>query len=380
MPFALKMALRSWSKRDLRAVSPIIATIILVAMTVVLSAAAYVMFINFSADSGSTYGSFVEVRQDPSDGNTYIAVIGPTTEKVDYSQCKASVNGDLTTKTLDQYLGKGKAWNGPGFNLFVVDIAGNVRVDNGDMIYLSFTTLTGETDVDLTLIYMPEGSLLASILFTANGGIDPDLDMFYDFSASDPLSDLTGKQADATTTPASWAAPRVTSVNGVDCLDLDPNSRTLRRYARVADSPALDPTTSIYIETRVKIIQAPNTMESGASIVAKGSDYYRLALSAGSGAAMNRYFQFSVRLADGVGLRSVNSVTTIQSGEWYTVAGSYDAATGQLSIYVNGVKERTVVVNGNHALSTSTGQLTMGYSSGNRYFVGYIDWVKMSGT
>ena len=53
---------------------------------------------------------------------------------------------------------------------------------------------------------------------------------------------------------------------------------------------------------------------------------------------------------------------------------------GSLSIYVNGVKERTVVVTGNHALSTPTGQLTMGYSSGNRYFVGYIDWVKMSGT
>jgi flagellin-like protein len=372
--------MRFWSKRDVMAVSPIIATIILVAITVVLSAAAYIMFINFSADGGSTYGSFTEIRQDPSDGNTYIAVIGPTTDKVDYSQCKASVNGDLTAQTLDQYLGKSRAWNGPGVNLYVVDIAGNVRVDNGDMIFLSFTTLTGVTDVDLSMIYMPEGSLLASVLFTAAGSIDADLDMFFDFSSGDPMSDLTGKQADATTTPASWAAPQVANVNGVGCLDLDPNSRTLRRYARVVDSPSLDPTASIYVETRVKVIQAPNTMESGATLVAKGSDYYRIALSGGSGASMNQYFQFSVRIADGVGLRSVNSVTTIQSGEWYTVAGSYDAATGQLSIYVNGVKERTVVVTGHHALSITNGQLTMGYSTGNKYFVGYIDWVKLSGT
>ena len=82
--------------RDVKAVSPIIATILLVAITVVVSAAAYVMFIGFSSGGGNPMGAFVEVRQDPADQNTYVAVLGPTTEPVQFSECKGRVNGQLT--------------------------------------------------------------------------------------------------------------------------------------------------------------------------------------------------------------------------------------------------------------------------------------------
>jgi len=364
--------------RDVRAVSPIIATILLVAITVVVSAAAYVMFIGFSSGGGNPVGVFVEVRQDPADQNTYVAVLGPTTEPVHFSECKGWVNGQLTNEALDQYVGRANAWTGTGVELFLVDLAANGRVDNGDMIYITVTNLDGQGNIDLGLVYLPAGSMLASVLFSVAGQIDPGLDLFLDFPLSDPFSDLAGKQADATVAPATWTAPRVVSVDGVDALDLDPNGRTFKRYVRVANGPDLNPVNGVYVEARVKIVQSPNTMESGAALLSKGTDSYRLALSGGSGANMNRYFQFTVRI-DGVGARSVNSVTTVQAGEWYTVAGSYDAVTGQLSIFVNGVKERTVVVSGQHTLTTSTSALNIGYSSGNRYFAGYVDWVKVSG-
>jgi flagellin-like protein len=141
---------KMWTvRKDSEAVSPVIATILMVAITVVLAAVLYVMVLGFGGTStqapttslakkvpGPTYGvkyEFVAISKDTSWDDISI-LLGDGTNSQVWHPVKANMTG-TTTVTKAQgsaLLGSLRVW----CNL--TDLVGNGNVNGGD--YFTFTT------------------------------------------------------------------------------------------------------------------------------------------------------------------------------------------------------------------------------------------------
>jgi flagellin-like protein len=164
-------------RKDSEAVSPVIATILMVAITVVLAAVLYVMVLGFGGTS-STPGINV-LRKSSIAGGFKIEFTAPTAEVAwsdvtiqlsDASAHTVSWNNGTTvglTSTTQpkvwhygsaQTLGSLAVW----FN--VTDLAANGRMSNGDYITLTVGggVFAPSTTYTVTLLYEPtSGSMLA---------------------------------------------------------------------------------------------------------------------------------------------------------------------------------------------------------------------------
>jgi Concanavalin A-like lectin/glucanases superfamily len=157
---------------------------------------------------------------------------------------------------------------------------------------------------------------------------------------------------------ATYAAGEVGeafSLNGTDAFVLAP------------DVPDLDPTSAGSQDAWVKFNQLPSVAGHIMEIIGKGGFGTDFDLQA---EADNRFHFYIAAGAE------VSSTTTIQTGVWYHVAGTWDSKTG-LKIYVNGVLEGT-----NAALVTRTASgaaLMIGNQPafGPRLFNGLIDEVQV---
>jgi archaeal type IV pilus assembly protein PilA len=145
-------------RKDSKAVSPVIATILMVAITVVLAAVLYVMVMGFGgSDAQTPTGSFgTKVNQGDNTWWVYMGVISPSTN---WDECKLSVGGTLSAALTKTALG-----NLDGISFNVTDLANDDRISNGDYIILEDVP-TGTTNI--ALVYIETGGTICSTTITA---------------------------------------------------------------------------------------------------------------------------------------------------------------------------------------------------------------------
>lgn len=118
---------RSW--KDRKGVSPVIATILMVAITVVLAAVLYVMVMGLGDISTTPNGQITKVEKTGTGGyKLTLSTFSPSTKLTDI---KVNVNGTLFTSS------DGKTWvpdKDYTYKITVTDQAGDGKVSQGDYI------------------------------------------------------------------------------------------------------------------------------------------------------------------------------------------------------------------------------------------------------
>jgi flagellin-like protein len=139
-------------RKDSKAVSPVIATILMVAITVVLAAVLYVMVMGFGgSDTQTPTGSFTTA--DNKGGGEYWLYLGVITPSTNWDECKLSVNGTVSvilTKDYNDTLG--------GVGVTLHDLADDEKISVGD--YLVLTDITEDTPI--ALIFSETGGAICS--------------------------------------------------------------------------------------------------------------------------------------------------------------------------------------------------------------------------
>ena len=136
------------TRRDREAVSPVIATILMVAITVVLAAVLYVMVMGFGTGNQTTpTGAFASTRTGT--GNYQVNLVSISANNVQNS----SVTLVITPTKAPQ-------------GLFVADASTNHFLGAGD--YLTLNGLTVGVTYTITLKYIPSGNAIASTTITAS--------------------------------------------------------------------------------------------------------------------------------------------------------------------------------------------------------------------
>ncbi len=168
------MMKKMWKMRkDKSAVSPVIATILMVAITVVLAAVLYVMVMGFGGSTNSTpTGSFTSVSGTSTAKQVNIGVITPATK---WSDCKVSIlpnvgGGVVTVSGAMSASGTAVSMTFPGspapYTATGTNLASNGNINSGD--YLTITSgLTAGASYTITLIHVPTGGSIATLTFTA---------------------------------------------------------------------------------------------------------------------------------------------------------------------------------------------------------------------
>ncbi len=138
------MMKKSWKNRS--GVSPVIATILMVAITVVLAAVLYVMVMGFGGNSGSTPSA--SLTKNASTGHIVIGISSATSN----ASMKFSVGSTVST-TLDQASSGHITAN--GVTVTFIDVGGDGKVTAGDYFTVSGTA-TGSPS--LSLLYVSSGT------------------------------------------------------------------------------------------------------------------------------------------------------------------------------------------------------------------------------
>ncbi|HOQ25142.1 MAG TPA: type IV pilin N-terminal domain-containing protein [Methanomassiliicoccaceae archaeon] len=143
---------RSW--KDRKGVSPVIATILMVAITVVLAAVLYVMVMGLGDISTTPNGQITKVEKTGTGGyKLTLSTFSPSTKLTDI---KVNVNGTLFTSS------DGKTWvpdKDYTYEITVTDQAGDGKVSQGDYItvelaYGATVKLEGAT---VAILHGPSG-------------------------------------------------------------------------------------------------------------------------------------------------------------------------------------------------------------------------------
>lgn len=162
-------------RKDSEAVSPVIATILMVAITVVLAAVLYVMVLGFGADTTTTPTVTLN-KTSVTDGWRFsVAAISSTEVSwedviVTVIQGTSAWSWDLSALTATDYLSNGTATlanfgmvaGTPDVTLKVMDLTGNGKCNGGDFVELTTETtgevFSGSLDYEFRLIYSETSS------------------------------------------------------------------------------------------------------------------------------------------------------------------------------------------------------------------------------
>jgi archaeal type IV pilus assembly protein PilA len=167
------MMKKMWKMRkDKSAVSPVIATILMVAITVVLAAVLYVMVMGFGGTQTSTpTGSFTVGSVGTT---TAVVSFGQVSPVVKYTDCKFTIT-KVATSALESSAAMTAAAGVTGASFagqtIVYTAAGlnpsaNGQISVGDSLNLG--VLTTGTQYKVTLLYIPTGGQIATQTFTTN--------------------------------------------------------------------------------------------------------------------------------------------------------------------------------------------------------------------
>lgn len=168
-------------RRDSEAVSPVIGTILLVAITVVLVAVIYVMV---SGLTGTTHTPAVLILDTDSMENGYRVRLTEPTSDVKWGDVaiffsdgvNTAIWSNLTTEDLTGspspvtwHYGSAAALGSLNIFLNITDLTGNGKMNRGD--YLTFTTYSTptfsmSTTYEITVLHQPTGGAMLSAPIT----------------------------------------------------------------------------------------------------------------------------------------------------------------------------------------------------------------------
>ena len=159
------MMKKMW-KKNTKAVSPVIATILMVAITVVLAAVLYVMVMGFGGPSNTVpTGSFS--AKDKISETTEKLTFGVITPEKPGSAFKVVVSEGTSSATFAITDDSGTLVAASGtlttVTVSFTDLAGNKVINNGD--YLLITGQAGHT-YNVSLLYSTTGDQITSTSFT----------------------------------------------------------------------------------------------------------------------------------------------------------------------------------------------------------------------
>lgn len=154
-------------RKDSKAVSPVIATILMVAITVVLAAVLYVMVMGFGGGETQTpIGSFTAVEKVGS--GQYKVIFGAITPTTNFDECKISVNGTADDVNLQTVIDSSGSLTVGGVTIYynVTDLGGDGKISVGD--YITFSNLATASGVEYTvnLIFIETGGSIAEKVIT----------------------------------------------------------------------------------------------------------------------------------------------------------------------------------------------------------------------
>jgi len=155
-------------RRNREAVSPVIATILMVAITVVLAAVLYVMVMGFGTTGNQTpLGSLTTVTKlSPTTYKITFGVVSPETK---YEQCGARIEpvaGSLVPITTFNDAGETPSDSVVGIDVF--DLGGDEKISVGDYLVVTTDSAWAGTDAGdwtITVYFLATGGSIASEVF-----------------------------------------------------------------------------------------------------------------------------------------------------------------------------------------------------------------------
>ena len=140
-----------YKKRDEDAVSPVIATILMVAITVVLAAVLYVMVIGFGGGGGvATTGNWTQLEK--TSATTAIMKFGTFSTEVEWTDLTITIQNTTSTWTMSFDANPPTATTitgSGGLTAVATDIGSNSIINVGDNVILTFTAADGEYDITI---------------------------------------------------------------------------------------------------------------------------------------------------------------------------------------------------------------------------------------
>ncbi|HIJ17142.1 MAG TPA: type IV pilin [Thermoplasmata archaeon] len=165
-------------RKDTEAVSPVIATILMVAITVVLAAVLYVMVLGFGTDTSQTPTTTLT---DTTITSGVKLTFGAVNAEISWADISFLISdgtysagwNNLTTAMLSGGLGdtQNLGTTNTAFGTLVVtmviqDLSGNGKADQGDNIKLTATSFSASVDYVFTAIYEPTDGNMAEATFS----------------------------------------------------------------------------------------------------------------------------------------------------------------------------------------------------------------------
>jgi archaeal type IV pilus assembly protein PilA len=165
-------------RKDSEAVSPVIATILMVAITVVLAAVLYVMVMGFGGTGAQTpTGAFTSVTKNSA--TVYKVALGTVSPDTKFMDCKLRIDpvstsaALVTTYTIVSVASVTPAAAATNAGIVITDLGGDGKISVGDYITITIHTGAGVVgdngDWTVTLIYATTGGSIASKVFTVSG-------------------------------------------------------------------------------------------------------------------------------------------------------------------------------------------------------------------
>jgi len=163
-------------RKDNEAVSPVIATILMVAITVVLAAVLYVMVLGFGTDTSSTPSTTLS---DTTITSGVKLTFGAVNEDIAWEDISFLISdgtnsggwSNLTAAMLSGGLGDTQVMQDVTIgsldvSFTIQDLSGNGKADQGDNIKLTATSFSASVDYVFTAIYEPTDGNMAEATFS----------------------------------------------------------------------------------------------------------------------------------------------------------------------------------------------------------------------
>ncbi|MDH7508720.1 MAG: type IV pilin N-terminal domain-containing protein [Methanomassiliicoccales archaeon] len=161
-------------RRDSEAVSPVIATILMVAITVVLASVLYVMVMGFGGPTTQTpTGSFSSVEKVSTTEKVRFGVITPETTwteiKIVVENVTAGQSDTWTFPTSGTSLTPPASQNIDWISgISYADLAGDGKISSGDYLTITFSSQGGSAPYEfkVSMVYIATGAVIDDISFT----------------------------------------------------------------------------------------------------------------------------------------------------------------------------------------------------------------------
>jgi len=311
--------MRRWKHTHGRqAVSPVIATILMVAVTVVISGVLLVLVLGMMDTEGVSPTGVLDVKKI-SDEDIFEVSVKAMTFSISADEAYLAVNGQKSLRALDSYPAN-KPYSGNGFT-YNTGPTSLSQVGTGTKVYL---------DISESL----RGSVITVQLMRQNGAVMGSIS-FFDSSQTQAgeetidMSDATWKNDDPASFPLEFSSADKQHVS-IPQGDIEP------------------PTRYFNVTCEVELNLPPSEQQNWATIInINGDRGYRLQLSGTSND--NRWFEFGAGSgnwirSDGTG---GGTATEIKEGVRYQVWGVMDFELKKVSIWVNATDDKdTMVLNG----------------------------------